>query len=81
MTWQRVARGIARLWIASILALGLPAQAQAQDASPSVEPTTALLPQATQSSDPFRSCSTFTFSNLNLMTDSTSDFRLLCVGG
>lgn len=52
MIWQRVARGIARLWIASILALGLPAESQAQDASPSDEPTTVLLPQATRSSEP-----------------------------
>ena len=52
MTWQRVARGIARLGIASILALGLPAASKAQDASTGVESPAALPPQATRSADP-----------------------------
>jgi tetratricopeptide (TPR) repeat protein len=52
VTWQRAARGIARLWIASVLALGLPAASQGQDASPSAEPVTAALPPATPSLEP-----------------------------
>jgi len=51
VTWQRAARGIARLGIASILALGLPAQAQAQKLSPNAEPSAAPLSPATPASE------------------------------
>ncbi len=52
MTWQRLARGIHPLWIASILALGLPGPSMAGEESTSVESTTVPFMPAPPSPEP-----------------------------